>query len=147
MNRPPTLLAVFWLTACSGVTTLPVPADSRIIVPVAKGDSALTRAESAFVAEGLPIDSRSGSTVTTVAIGYWHSPRDPFSAPVVYAARLITTGSGESLVLSGTAEEWNGNRRPPGFPDRVRRPLDASRRGDLGEAWKVLERVAERLRG
>ena len=146
MNRPPALVAVFWLTACSGMTTLPVPADSRIIVPVAKGDSALTRAESAFVAEGLPIDSRSGSTVTTAAIGYWHGPRAQF-APVVYSARLITTGSGESLVLTGTAEELNGNRRPEGFPDRVRRPLDASRRGPLGEAWKVLERVAQRLRG
>lgn len=78
MNRPPALLAVFWLTAC-GVTTLPVPADSRIIVALPKDDSALARAESAFVAEGLRIDSRSGSTVTTMAIGYWRSRVPPLT--------------------------------------------------------------------
>lgn len=66
--------------------------------------------------------------------------------PVVYTALLVTTDSGQCLVLTGTAQVPNGNRRPEGFPAHVDRQLDASMRGELGEAWKVLERVAQRLR-
>jgi hypothetical protein len=126
------------LAACSGISPPPTPESARI--EVNRTDARVPTLE-AFIAEGLVIHSSEGDVIQTMPVEIESQVFVIYRATVL-PTRVIFTGivrnvQGEIVaeMISG-AQNWEGEY-----------PLHSAMKGDLGEAWKRLERVAARIRG
>lgn len=138
------LLLGLGLCGCATISPPPTPESARIVVYLrAPTDSAVTLVEAAFVEEGLAVASANGGVVTSMPIDL------TASTPLTYRAAVLADSGGARVILSGTIRNnlgaalgasITGMRLDPGD-----QPLHSAMKGDLGEAWQRVVRIARRL--